>query len=588
MGTLQRWCVYPSNSSYPRFDTACTFDERNRLTDIASETVTEPSGGQYDTNRLAAFHYNPADRPLDPTGLRRAAREKVYAATTIDRAVDYTYDRLHRLTREDITQGPITGAVTYTNTTSHQGYDNVGNRRSRAVAGPVNAVVTDFDGHVFDVRDRLTTGYTYDGNGNTRTGPTGSPVVGDVSCGYDFENRLVWQTNADGTVVHLQYDGDGNRASKSVTSGGSVTTSYYVVDDQNPTGYPQVMLELEPADDIGFVGREYCYGLNLVSETSRNGRSAGPSSFYGYDGHGNVRFLVNDAGEISDTYTYDAFGIEIANSGTTANNYRYCGEPFDSDLGLYYLRARYYNPQAGRFWTMDSYEAEQEDPLSLHKYLYCKANPINATDRSGNLVDGISMMVSTLENMEITSRDGARVESGRQRAMQGIAMTVAILAMVAMETIDLGEVQPQPELEPIPIPPTLDPKRGNPNWVFRANKQEGGKPKVGEKFAELGVRPKEIPVGPGNMVSPNTGGMSVAPATPLNLLAAGRNMVPPSLGGTGEYPVWGIHKRAFGPALQVRVNSPTHAFVEPAFPMTKDDYLRALAGTRDFWLMIAR
>jgi len=46
-------------------------------------------------------------------------------------------------------------------------------------------------------------------------------------------------------------------------------------------------------------------------------------------------------------------------------------------------RARYFNPGTGRLWTMDTAEGDQEDPLSLHKYLYCQADPVNYTDASG-------------------------------------------------------------------------------------------------------------------------------------------------------------------------------------------------------------
>jgi hypothetical protein len=53
---------------------------------------------------------------------------------------------------------------------------------------------------------------------------------------------------------------------------------------------------------------------------------------------------------------------------------------------MYYLRARYYRPDTGRFWTMDTYEGSSEDPLSLHKYLYCKGNSINGWDPSGHAV----------------------------------------------------------------------------------------------------------------------------------------------------------------------------------------------------------
>ncbi len=63
--------------------------------------------------------------------------------------------------------------------------------------------------------------------------------------------------------------------------------------------------------------------------------------------------LTNSAGTVTDTYEYDAFGNALQTSGTTPNNYLYRGEQYDSDLGLYYLRARYYNPVTGRFMSRD-------------------------------------------------------------------------------------------------------------------------------------------------------------------------------------------------------------------------------------------
>jgi len=50
---------------------------------------------------------------------------------------------------------------------------------------------------------------------------------------------------------------------------------------------------------------------------------------------------------VTDTYEYDAFGNKVNSTGTTPNNYLYRGEQYDTDLSLYYLRARYYNPTTG-------------------------------------------------------------------------------------------------------------------------------------------------------------------------------------------------------------------------------------------------
>jgi RHS repeat-associated protein len=63
---------------------------------------------------------------------------------------------------------------------------------------------------------------------------------------------------------------------------------------------------------------------------------------------------------------------------------QYCsGEQYDSDLGLYYLRARYYNPLTGRFLSRDPEDGKPLDPKTLHKYLYAGGDPVNAMDPTG-------------------------------------------------------------------------------------------------------------------------------------------------------------------------------------------------------------
>jgi RHS repeat-associated protein len=88
----------------------------------------------------------------------------------------------------------------------------------------------------------------------------------------------------------------------------------------------------------------------------------------------------------TDTYDYDAFGNLIHSTGTTPNNYLFAGEQFDPDLNLYYNRARYLNASSGRFWTMDSFEGFDQEPGSLHKYLYVEGDPTTLLDRSGHFL----------------------------------------------------------------------------------------------------------------------------------------------------------------------------------------------------------
>jgi RHS repeat-associated protein len=61
----------------------------------------------------------------------------------------------------------------------------------------------------------------------------------------------------------------------------------------------------------------------------------------------------------------------------------YRAEQYDSDLGLYYLRARYYNPLTGRFLSRDPKDGSAFDPKTLHKYLYVGSNPVNYVDPRG-------------------------------------------------------------------------------------------------------------------------------------------------------------------------------------------------------------
>jgi RHS repeat-associated protein len=83
------------------------------------------------------------------------------------------------------------------------------------------------------------------------------------------------------------------------------------------------------------------------------------------------------------TYDYDAFGNELNRTGSTPNVFVLRGEEYDSDLGLYYLRARYLNSATGRFLSTDPEAGAPTDPSTLHRYLYASADPVNRIDPSG-------------------------------------------------------------------------------------------------------------------------------------------------------------------------------------------------------------
>jgi RHS repeat-associated protein len=370
-GNLQGY-LYPNG-----VETVHSFDGLNRLTNLTvSKGVT-----------IASYTYTLG-----------AAGNRLSSAEHSGRTVSYTYDALYRLTSESIAndaQGSNNGSIGYS-------YDAVGNRLTRT--STVHAVGAQT--FAYDANDRLTT-ETYDANGNVKG-------AGGSSYSYDFENRL--SNVNDGSASYI-YDGDGNRVAKTV---GGVTTTY-LVDTNNLTGHPQVVEEAVN----GSVLVVYTYGHDLISQ---NRLVAGDwkASFYIYDGQRSTRFLTDETGTITDAYDYDAFGNLIASSGTTPNAYLYTGEQYDPNAGFYYLRARYYNQGSGRFATMDTYEGDNFEPPSLHKYLYTENNPVNHVDPSGNA----SMNIAELQTVAFVW--------GVELAFFGIprlffALDVAVLSLGMLE-----------------------------------------------------------------------------------------------------------------------------------------------------------
>jgi RHS repeat-associated protein len=97
-----------------------------------------------------------------------------------------------------------------------------------------------------------------------------------------------------------------------------------------------------------------------------------------------VRYPANSSGTVTDTYEYDAFGNQVYRSSSTPNNYMYRGEQYDPDLGLYYLRARYFNPLTGRLMSRDPLDGMPLDPATLHTYEYANGDPVDVADPTGN------------------------------------------------------------------------------------------------------------------------------------------------------------------------------------------------------------
>jgi RHS repeat-associated protein len=85
---------------------------------------------------------------------------------------------------------------------------------------------------------------------------------------------------------------------------------------------------------------------------------------------------------VGTNYAYDPFGVPVV-GGDVYNPYQYTGEAWDAEVELLYLRARYYQPEVGRFVTKDPWAGDKWRPRTLNPYPYVTNNPVDAADPSG-------------------------------------------------------------------------------------------------------------------------------------------------------------------------------------------------------------
>ena len=308
-------------------------DVRNRVTRIVHD---------HNGSTLGSFAYQ-----LSPTGRRTQVSELGGGV------VRYGYDALDRLVSE-VRDGVYSIAYEY---------DAVGNRVRVTRDGTVSA-------YAFDVDDRLLSGggatFTYDANGNLQTRTLGGQTT---SYEWNADGQLL-RTTGSGGSAQFSYDVDGHRVARE--AGGATTN--YLVDVMNPSGLSQV---LEERDESSNVVTQYVHGSNLVAA-----RRAAGTSFYHGDALSSTRLLTDTAGAVTDRYDYDAFGTALA-AGPSANPFLFAGQQFEPVGGLYYLRARYYEPASGRFLGRDPFPGRLSDPRSMHPYVYAHADPVNVTDPTG-------------------------------------------------------------------------------------------------------------------------------------------------------------------------------------------------------------
>ena len=111
---------------------------------------------------------------------------------------------------------------------------------------------------------------------------------------------------------------------------------------------------------------------------------SGNTYYYLYNGHGDVIQITDSSGNIVNSYDYDVWGNFLKKEETIDNPFTYFGQTYDEETGLYYLRARYYDPTTGRF--------TQQDPAEdgYNWYIYGNQNPVMFADCTGESAIALS------------------------------------------------------------------------------------------------------------------------------------------------------------------------------------------------------
>ncbi|HUU84812.1 MAG TPA: RHS repeat-associated core domain-containing protein, partial [Phycisphaerae bacterium] len=267
----------------------------------------------------------------------------------------YQYDATGQLTRavlDSIDPGIPDQDLLYV-------YDAAGNR-IRTISNGVTAEYTTNGVNQYTDVGGVT--YTYDDDGNLV-----SKTEGGVTTTYTYntENHLV-RVETPTDVWAYTYDALGERIA-STHNGEPIN---YVVD---PIGFGDVAAEY---DGEGNLIVRYDHGFGLISQTDALGNSA----YYTFDALGSTSELTDEAGVVLNNYAYTPFGSVLGQFESVANTFQFVGEygVMNESNGLEFMRARFFDPFAGRFVT--------SDPLRIpgpNNYAYAVNNPLSFVDPIG-------------------------------------------------------------------------------------------------------------------------------------------------------------------------------------------------------------
>ena len=299
----------------------------------------------------------------------------------------YVYDDIGQLIREDdILKGKT---IVYT-------YDKAGNISSVKTYALAAAGVTPSGNRILDTYSYSSSEWgdllmSYNGQDITYDG-IGNPI--SYYNGFTFAwqgRRLVGATRGSDTLS-FTYNDDGIRTSKTVNG---VKTTYYLSGSQ-------ILAEVTPSYEIMYIydAAGAPVGMQYRSFTYANG--VYDVYFFEKNLQGDILAVYGADGTKYIEYTYDSWGSFTTTyhngGGSTSavnNRFTYRGYYYDSDLGMYYLNARYYDQNIRRFVNADGQiSGVGGDIAGYNMFAYCMNNPVNMSDPSGNWPGWVSKAIA--------------------------------------------------------------------------------------------------------------------------------------------------------------------------------------------------
>lgn len=209
--------------------------------------------------------------------------------------------------------------------------------------------------------------FTYDENGNRETRRQSGVLI---RYDWDARDRLVAVWRNDVLVVRYRYHGNGLRAEKETFGPAAILVRYQ---------YDGPWLESE-TNVIGNTLVRYSRAADgRILSFERNNESRHVVT----DALGTPTALVDLQGAVVARFRYDAWGNQVGHDGTENTPIRHTGHYFDEETGLYYVAARYYDPDIGAFISEDPAPGVPERPITFNPYVAFNANPTTYVDPDG-------------------------------------------------------------------------------------------------------------------------------------------------------------------------------------------------------------